>query len=258
YVSTEYDEKERGFALRLSTKVAPHTSAGITYRRTTSEIEPEEDASDLIKAEAGKKNIRSIKLATIYETLDRPLLPSRGVRNTFSFEIAGGGLLGGDRDFYRTELRPTVYIPVFDRHTLRLRSRVGFIEPFDDSDDIPIFERFFLGGPRTVRGFDYREVGPKDISGEPIGGRSQFLASIEYTVPIAGSLRGAVFYDTGNIWEKEYKIDLSDLRSGAGIGLRIIVPQFPIPINLDYTWPIDKDEFVDPGGRFDFSMGVAF
>ena len=84
--------------------------------------------------------------------------------------------------------------------------------------------------------------------------------SIEYTFPLVAPIRGAIFYDTGNVWEDAYDYDVSDLRAGAGFGLRIMIPAFggQFPFNIDYAWPIDRDDFVDEDPRLDFTFGFTF
>ena len=255
-----YEQTNTGFDLKLFTRVAPATRAGVIYKLERVDLDVNEDASETIKKEEGKKTISSLEFQTVRDTTDSYLMPTRGMRASGSWQVAGG-FLGSDEEFYKHEYGVTQYVRLYkDKHILRLLGRVSFAEEFGDSEDVPIFERYFLGGPATVRGFRYREVGPKDELGEPIGGKSSLLLSAEYDYPIIGPLRGAVFYDTGNVWYDSYEIDLSDLRAGTGLGVRIIIPFMgaPVPINLDYGWPIDRDEWTSKGGRFHFSMGFNF
>jgi len=122
---------------------------------------------------------------------------------------------------------------------------------------VPIFDRLFLGGPRTLRAFKFRDVGPKDENGEPIGGRSAFYYTAEYTIPIVEKVRGAVFYDAGMVWTEAFHFDPFNLNNGAGLGIRLDFPGFPI--QLDYAWPIDTDDYNDrPNGRFSFWIGYVY
>ncbi len=255
-----YEQTNTGFDLKLFTRVAPATRAGVIYKLERVDLDVAENASETIKKEEGEKTISSLEFQTIRDTTDSYLMPTRGMRASGSWLVAGS-FLGSQEEFYKQEYGVTQYIRLYgDKHILRLLGRVSFAQEFGDSEDVPIFERYFLGGPATVRGFRYREVGPKDELGEPIGGKSSLLLSAEYDYPIIGPLRGAVFYDTGNVWYDSYEIDPSDLRAGAGLGIRIIIPFMgaPVPINLDYGWPIDRDEWASKSGRFHFSMGFNF
>ncbi|NQT84985.1 outer membrane protein assembly factor BamA [bacterium] len=255
-----YEQKDTGFDVRLFKKIAPATRAGITYKLDRVEIDAKADASEIIKREEGEQTISSLAFEVRRDTTDRWLMPTRGMKTSAAWEVAGG-FIGSDADFLKHDYGVTQYIRLYgSKHVLRLVGRVSFAQEFGDSEDVPIFERLFLGGPTTIRGFRYRMVGPKDELGEPIGGKSSLLLSAEYDYPIYGPLRGAVFYDTGNVWYDSYEIDPSDLRAGTGVGLRIVIPLMgrPIPINVDYGWPIDRDKWANKSGRFHFSMGFNF
>ncbi len=255
-----FDENDTGFDLKLFKRLTPATRAGVTYKLQRVDIDPGEEASETIMKEAGKQTISSLKFEAIRDTTDSWLMPTRGMRASGAWEVAGS-FLGSDADFVKQDYSVAQYIRLYgSKHILRLMGKVSFAEEFGDSEDVPIFERLFLGGIRTVRGFEYRMVGPKDDFGMPIGGKSSLLLSAEYDYPIYGPLRGAVFYDTGNVWYDSYDIDPSDLRAGTGIGARIQIPFMGqvVPINLDYGWPIDKDKWTSSGGRFHFSMGFNF
>jgi outer membrane protein insertion porin family len=120
---------------------------------------------------------------------------------------------------------------------------------------VPIFERLFLGGTNDLRGFDFREVGPKDSDGEPIGGRTLARATVELTYPIIEKVRAAVFYDTGFVNRDAYDWSTDDVASDVGFGLRLDLPIGPI--RVDYGIPIQKAGN-DGGGKFNFNVGYQF
>ena len=120
---------------------------------------------------------------------------------------------------------------------------------------MPIFKREFLGGARNLRGYDYREAGPKDENGEPIGGKTSAYLTAEVSTPLPGSLgdkvRVATFYDAGTVSRSAW--DFDDVYSDVGIGLRLfILPG--APIRLDYGYPLKTDEFTGSSGKFNFQM----
>ncbi len=255
-----YEQKNTGFDVKLYKRIAPATRAGVTYKLERVDLDVKQEASETLKKEEGERTIGSMMFETIRDTTDSYLMPTRGMRASAAWQVAAS-FFGSEEDFFTHEYRVAQYIRLYtSKHVLRLLARVGFAQEFGDSDDVPIFERLFLGGPATIRGFEYRIVGPKDELREPIGGKSSLLLSAEYDYPIYGPLRGAVFYDTGNVWYDSYEIDPSDLLAGAGVGLRVIIPLMgrPIPINLDYGWPVQKDDTTNQSGRFHFSMGFNF
>jgi outer membrane protein insertion porin family len=258
YLSDVYEQDAYGGRLKLSKEIYKRTRAEAVYGLQKVKIKPEDDASPAIQAEAGDRTVSSLKFGVINDTRNSYVLTTRGWYRRASFEYAGG-FLQGDTDFTREELELTRYIPIYGTHVVKLLGEYGTMKEFGDSEDVPIFERYFLGGRNTIHGYDFRNVGPKDETGEPLGGKSMLLLSAEYTYPIYETfLRGAVFYDTGNVWTDSYEFDSNDLRAGWGIGLRIIIPKLNIPVNLDYSWPLDPDEFDEDKGRFDFSLGFDF
>ena len=106
-----------------------------------------------------------------------------------------------------------------------------------------------------MRGFDFRDVSPRDINGEPIGGRSLARLTVEYTVPIIEKARAAVFYDTGFVNAASWDFNTNNLVSDVGIGLRLDLPIGPI--RIDYGIPLQTNGFGD-GGKFNFNVGYQF
>jgi outer membrane protein insertion porin family len=121
---------------------------------------------------------------------------------------------------------------------------------------VPIFDRYFLGGANTLRGFAFRQVSPKDGFGEPIGGNGFMNATAEYTYPIVERVRGAFFFDIGNVYQNAYDFSLNNMKSDAGIGVRLNLPIGPL--RLDYGYPIMTDQSSGRTGKIQFSVGYQF
>jgi len=165
---------------------------------------------------------------------------------------------------------------LFGGHVLELLGAVGVVDAYGQTrgsgpivdedpspflhlvkvDDVPIFDRYFLGGANTLRGFGFRDVGPKDVRGESVGGNTYANATVEYTIPIVERIRGAVFFDIGEVEKDSYSFDLGDLKSDAGIGVRLNLPIGPI--RLDYGYPIQTDKETGKTGKIQFSVGYQF
>lgn len=213
--------------------------------------------------EPGRRDKSTFNLSLTRDTRDSFMMPARGHR----LRIGGtysGGLLGFDTDLYTLDGRGAVHFPLWRGHILSLQGRVEIVEAHDPDDDVPLSDRLFAGGPRTVRGFKYRDVGPKairvlddgSVSRRPQGGRTLALAGAEYTVPLVEGIRLAGFVDAANVWLDAYELHPDDMAVGAGFGLRFDLPGFPI--RLDYAWPLRRDDEFTRSERFSFWIGHGF
>ena len=186
------------------------------------------------------------------------LFPRKGNRTTLANEWAG---LGGDVDCFKFEGRTAQFIPTFDLYeqSLSIIGRLGTIIPYGDSETTPFYDRFYLGGPDTLRGYDHRDIGPRDNDdpNESIGGNSYGMLSLEYTFRLAEPLGLAVFYDAGFINEEENDFDVSNYADNWGFGARILM--LGSPLKLDLGFPITTpDEVEGSSSQFHFSFGTRF
>ena len=194
------------------------------------------------------------------DTRDSYRLAKTGSRTQVFFDLGGG-----DNTYYRLGFNHRSYFNVVPKynHVLMLALRAETIDAL--SDEVPIYNRMFLGGPRSIRGLEYRHVSPfarrlKDDEPThgymPWGGQTLFVANVEYTVPIVKMLRLAAFTDLGSVGADEFDFDFSDTFAwSVGLGLRIDIPMFPI--RLDFAKPIEKPDHADEE-VFSFSIGYDF
>ncbi|MFA5114916.1 MAG: outer membrane protein assembly factor BamA [Candidatus Omnitrophota bacterium] len=254
-----YDEEVTGFDLRLGSEISEYLRQDATYRLDNIDISDiNTDATDDLKKEEGSNLISSFTYGLTYDSRDNVFDPTRGNLITGSLECAGGPF-GGDKDFWKFFGRVSHYIPFFRGSALELRGRVGIADSYGDSNEIPIYERFFAGGAYTIRGYRERKIGPIDPkSNDPLGGNSMLIGNVEYTYPIFSFLKIAVFFDTGNVWAKTNDIGSGGFKSGTGFGFRIKTPIGPVM--LDYGIPFNKEpgEEDKGSGRFYFSMSNTF
>ena len=157
----------------------------------------------------------------------------------------------------RVEARGANFFTPFENfdHTISLVYRAGAINPYG-SEDVPFFDRFFLGGPNTLRGFDNRKVGPLDENNEPIGGDSYTFISAEYAVKVIDPLRLALFYDGGYVNAKDFDFSPDNYNDNWGVGARVMV--MGAPLRLDLGFPISTEANNDDGPQFYFSFGTRF
>ena len=196
----------------------------------------------------------------LYADLTYDMRDSRSnPKNGFMLYVKGayaGRLLGGNTDYYLFESRINVVKTLFKRLTIATRAGFGAIEPFTNKE-IPLQDRFFLGGAESVRGYKFGTISPKDEKGNYIGGNCYGLFNIELRTPIKKNFQIAVFYDSGEVFEKasEFKFNLSDWHSSIGTGIRYMTPVGPL--RIDYGYKLKTI----PGqgrGRFHISFGFPF
>jgi outer membrane protein insertion porin family len=254
-----YDEKRTGGDLRLGKELTEYLRGDLTYRYDTIEISGvREDATQDLKKEEGKNSISSMEFSLTQDKRDNRFLPTTGYLLTGSVQVAGGPF-SGDKDFLKFFGRGSKYFPLWLNSVLELRLRLGIADAYGDSEDVPIYERFFAGGAYTIRGYEERKIGPYDrITKDPLGGNSLLIGNIEYTYPLFDFLRTAVFFDSGNVWEKTSDLGSGGFKSSFGFGLRLKTPLGPI--SLDYGIPLNKEPGEDKksNGRFHFSVGYGF
>ncbi len=263
YYSTEYNQKDTGGRLTLSQPlpliIGGQNRLNYIYSLDAFNIyDVSTNASALIQQEAGARLKSAFTLELVHDARDRPFVPTRGNRTSLSAQLAGGPL-GGDTDIYGFQARSSQFVPLWFDHILSMRAQMAFVETYNGADRVPLFDRLFLGGPYSLRGFRYREVGPTDGAPnyEPLGGQSLLFGSAEYAIPVIEKIRIATFFDIGMVWSDPYHISLHGLNSDFGVGLRFDFPGFPI--QLDYAWPLKAEEFNDrPSGRFNFSIGYQY
>lgn len=215
-----------------------------------------------IRSEEGYTLASKVIGAISYDTRNNVTLPTRGQHSTLRTEFAGGPF-GGDTDFYKLELDTRRYFRGFaPGHMLELIGRIGVVDNHGFDQDVHLYDRYYLGGLYSLRGYKFRAIGPYDSTGqEPIGGRTFWFGSAEYSIPIIERLRLAAFYDIGNVYPDAYSFTTGGTDYGAyadnwGLGIRLNIPGMG-PLRLDYALPITHDRFVGSDGRFQFSVGYT-
>ena len=271
-----FTREDIGLSPSLSSQLSEHVTATATYTLRNTDIS---DVDPLVALEdfgEDNYNFGSIKLQTTFDDRDDPFYPSRGRRLTFSVEHADNAL-GGDITFTRLTAGMR-YFHAFNPDTVMgLRYATGFIYPGSGETNVPISERFFNGGENSVRSFRESELGPKDLSGNPVGGLAFNTINVELRRRLIGDLSGTLFYDLGNVAPNrslseggrrppETRSDavsdtlrdfFSDMRSGIGFGLHYKLPIGPVRCDLAWNPDADKDRNEDTW-VFHFSVGMAF
>ena len=249
-----YSYKVLGGDLRLGKKLTKRIRLDSMYKLENVNVyDVTEDASSSIKEQEGKKTTSGLSFTLSMDTRDDFYVPTRGARHSLFLQNAGG-ILGGDNYFVKGLLETSWFFPLPLNMVLNLRGKFGIIEPYGGKET-PIYEKFFIGGLYTVRGFEYGKAGPIDINEDPLGAEKMVVFSSELIFPLSREigLRGAIFWDIGKGFDKWS--DITPLRTGAGAGIRWFSPMGPIHIDFGYNLSPKKGE---KRTVFDFTMGTVF
>ncbi|MHB9137864.1 MAG: outer membrane protein assembly factor BamA [Victivallaceae bacterium] len=216
-------------------------------------------ASPYLRSQGGHDWVSQFSVLLNRDTRDSLLEPTSGYLTNGSAALASK-VIGSSNNFYRLESKDSYYFSLLEKALVfHLGGKIGTISAFDRNDQVPIYERYFLGGGDSIRGFPYRNVSPVDVNGDNIGGQSMLLLTAEMTHPIWSFIRGAIFVDAGNAWWQSYSYGMSGLNSGAGYGLRIKVPYLNAPVKLDLAYPILSNQSdLSRKLRFHFNMGFTW
>jgi outer membrane protein insertion porin family len=154
-------------------------------------------ADSLLSNTGGQRRVSKIGPSYLLNSIDNPIFPTTGKKLALSMDVAG---LGGNSKFYSGKTEAIIYAIHTKRTSVGLRAAFEFINPYGSTKNLPIFEKLFLGGEYTIRGFDIRSVGPRDLAtGIVIGGNKSLLFNAEYLIHIAGPVRLVLFADAGQV-----------------------------------------------------------
>jgi outer membrane protein insertion porin family len=233
-------------------------------------INVDDNAPDSILDQEGYHLLSELSTSLAYDTRRGGGLPNKGQKTELIASVTGGPL-GGSESFYKLEGRTAWYFRgIAKGHVLELIARTGIASEFGNGEDVPFYERRYLGGLYTLRGFEYRAVGPREPTQngdayEPVGGKTYWFGTAEYSIPIIERLRLAVFYDIGMVYPDAFSyspdpdrgrgFDTGQYNDNWGVGVRINLPIGPL--RLDYAIPITQDEFNEGSGRFQFGVGYT-
>ncbi|MBW2406512.1 MAG: outer membrane protein assembly factor BamA, partial [Deltaproteobacteria bacterium] len=250
-----YDRKSLGGGIRFSYPVYAYTRASIRYNYDDADITNiSENAAKSIKDLAGTNITSSITTGINYDSTNRRFNPSEGSKHSVSLKYAG---LGGNVGFTKVLAETGWFWPLVMDTVGYLHGEAGYVTE-SSGGILPDYERFYLGGINSVRGYEWREINVLDEDGNIIGGNKFVLFNAECIIPLLKQqgLVGVIFYDTGNVFNDDESIDLGTLRNSVGFGFRWYSPMGPI--RFEYGYKLDVKEGEDSGGRWEFSMGSAF
>jgi outer membrane protein insertion porin family len=264
YDNQYYDLMRLGGEVYLRKRLFELVEGTLTLSHENDEVSNVSPAYQYYIAE-GSTLISRVGFQLLRDTRDKIVSTTSGNRIELNASVAGQALLGknlgGDLDIYSLELRTSQFLPVFEAQdqVIAILARAGVVDDYGRTKNFYEYratDGYFLGGPYSLRGFENRDVGPKDLSGYPLGGKTYGFLSLEYSIDIVSPVRFAVFYDAGFVNSDAYDFSPMRYNDNFGFGIRMFVAG--APLSLDYGIPMTTDRYNDKGGQFNFSFGTRF
>jgi len=249
---TDYKYDTTGLNLRLSHPFEEYWRWLLGYRLSRDDVSSiSAFASPEILAQEGITVTSALSGSLTRDSRDVIAAPTKGAQTVLTLDFAG---LGGDSKFIKATALQTYFKSIWFDHIIGMRAEGGYGFGWAN-EPLPLFERFFLGGPNSIRSFKYHGLSPKDDTGFKTGGTSEVLGNVEYIVPLPFAFRVVAFFDIGQVFGFGTPFDITDLRKAAGGGIRW---QSPFgPIRVDYGFNLDR-RAGEAIGQFQFSVGSPF
>jgi outer membrane protein insertion porin family len=262
-VNLAYDQEKEETYVRNAARLAPRInhrfsttlSGFLGYRLEYNMLNDVDASTTLALGEIRKKGILSgPTMGLVWNTADDPLNPKKGEVISLTVDQAGA-IWGGEFKFYKFTTEAKKYIDIGWKTVFATRLKLGLADAIGSDKNLPLFERFFSGGEKSVRGYERRHLGPLGANGDPLGGLSLIEGSIELRRPIWKELNGAVFLDFGQVSKRAFDIPAGDLQFSAGVGVSYATPVGPL--RLDVGFPF-KPPRGDSAWQIHFSIGSYF
>ncbi|MDD5200125.1 MAG: outer membrane protein assembly factor BamA [Terrimicrobiaceae bacterium] len=261
FLSTVYNQSNLGAAVSLRKPITNFLSADSEYRIEQIRIfdVQSNNVGQFIQDSAGTYVRSAVAGGLVWDSRDDLRLTRRGEYVRLGGFLAGGFLGGTVQDTGITLDASKFFLLPWDT-ILMLKGQLAVTDTWGGATNnglgVPIFDRLYLGGANNMRGFDYRDVGPKDSDGNPIGGNSLAYGTIEWSFPIITRIRGSLFTDWGFVNPSAGDFSGSNVNADIGFGVRV---ELPIgPIRVDYGIPVIHDQFNGGTGKFNFNVGYQF
>jgi outer membrane protein insertion porin family len=251
-----YTQKSIGVDLSLGARILGYWRASATY--TIQKVTVSYPTATTMSYIYGSGTFyeSSITPMLYRSTIDSPLTPSRGTLYSASVKFAGS-FLGGDIDIIKPQLEFAHYQPFIAKHVIGLHLEYMYIKAYNASQ-VPYWEKSFLGGERSIRGYEVYAIGPRNESGYNLGGDKSIVLNAEYIVPVGGPLYAIAFYDVGNSLSATQSFSLKDMYTSTGLEARIFIPALRVPFRLIFAYNNRKTYSDQSNFAFRFAVGTTF
>jgi len=264
-----YDRKGKGIDFTFGARIKGFLRGNLTYSFEDVEISaygaddevdgenpPSTDPIWSMMYGMGNYKISSITPTFYRSTIDSPLTPTRGNMFLASAKFAGG-VLGGEIHLIKPRFELSFYQPIIKNTRIGFHAEYSFVQPTRD-EEVPFWERFYLGGERSIRGYEIYTIGPRSEQGSNIGGSKSLVLNFEYIIPVGGPIYTILFFDTGNAYALNEKVSINNLFFSTGLELRIFIPALRVPFRLIFAYNNRIVYTGDKNFNFRFAIGTTF
>ncbi len=256
YLSDYYEQSNYGYSVSLRKALTDLTSVKFEYRIEQYGIDAQASSPIFFREQDGSYTRSHFRLSYEYDARDSMVTPRKGGHLEGHIGYSGPG---STVETYTVGLSGSYYYNSFWDSIFSVNFGLETIDTVKSGEDVPIFERCYLGGPSNLRGFRFRDVGMVDESlagDETMGGNTSAFVQLEVTFPIVESVRFAMFVDAGFVHKSSFDFQPTDWAADYGVGLRINLPMGPLAV--DYAIPFKSANSVDDGGQFQFYVDYKY
>ncbi len=255
--NTDFGQRRMGASTTISRlfKDVLRVGGGYTFENVKL-TDVDSDAPQIVLDSEGTNWLSRLRAFTTYDNRDNVFNPTKGRVLNLGTELVGS-FLGGTQDYYILRTGYTEYLSFWKKNMIEFQARLATAQAFGQSSTVPVFDRFYAGGLGTVRGYNYRRVGPQE-NGSAVGGQTMAIVNVDYSFPIPylDAFRGVVFVDAGNVSSDSYNIDFGKFAVSVGPGIKVKTPIGPLAFY--YGLPVLNRDTEDKNGRFEFSLSRSF
>ena len=260
YNYDRYMWSRRGASLTLGHPLGHDIDASVSFRNEHVETSTQKLNNE--KFQQYNRSTRSLRFTLGRDTRDyRTSLfdPTGGSFHTLSYEYSGG-LLGADNKFQKYYTDTSWFYSGWWNHVIAVHGRAGYMRSKSTDSYFLFYERFFLGGVDSIRGYEDWEIYPDpDESGviNPYGGDKVLFANLEYRIPISQQLTAALFFDIGQVWDESVTNVFSEINMKRGLGVEARFTMLGMLVRLGWGYGLDRISG-EPAGKFHFTVGPGF
>lgn len=259
-----YETTEIGGDMSLGLPVTENNfiSTAVEYKNTEIDLLTNSGTQivDFVNNNGDTFDIFSVRAGFSYDTTNKRVLPDKGSLHRISTEVSIP-TFGNSLEYYKINYETKWFKDIYEDFILSLGAELGYGDSYGDTSELPFFENFFAGGPRSVRGFEANTLGPLDSNNRPLGGDTKIIAKGEVILPVPflsdfkKSVRVTTFLDAGNVYGPNEDVSFDDIRYSTGLGAIWISPFGAVSVNL--AFPLNEKS-TDQVENFQFTFGTSF